>query len=195
MPRLTPELIRAARRRHAFLPLLLPECRTIEQASMELRWLAHEGRRGAEEGGGGGGGGRGWLKALCERRGRGWPLQYLLGTQPFGALEMICERGVLIPRFVIVLIFLPLRTALLCSACSGIARFLIPVFILDRKRSSLLVTLVVIFLNTCTRARMSELLIYALGRDVFLYFYIICYLRQGCPHEYLVSIFRLRHSD
>ncbi|PWW80487.1 S-adenosyl-L-methionine-dependent methyltransferase [Tuber magnatum] len=40
MPRLTPELIRAARRRHALLPLLLPECRTIEQASMELRWLA-----------------------------------------------------------------------------------------------------------------------------------------------------------
>jgi len=89
MPRLTPELIRAARRRHAFLPLLLPECRTIEQASMELRWLAHEG-----------GGRKSWLKVLCERRGRGWPLQYLLGTQPFGALEMMCERGVLIPRFV-----------------------------------------------------------------------------------------------
>lgn len=92
MPRLTPELIRVAGRRHALLPLLLPECRTIEQASMELRWLTNEGRRE--------GGGKNWLKALCEKRGRGWPLQYLLGTQPFGALEMICERGVLIPRFV-----------------------------------------------------------------------------------------------
>ncbi|CAZ82465.1 unnamed protein product [Tuber melanosporum] len=93
MPRLTPELIRTARRSHALLPLLLPECRTIEQASMELRWLTREGRQRW-----GGGGGKGWLKALCEKRGRGWPLQYLLGTQPFGALEMICERGVLIPR-------------------------------------------------------------------------------------------------
>ncbi|CUS08735.1 unnamed protein product [Tuber aestivum] len=96
MPRLAPELIRAARSRHPLLPLLLPECRTIEQASMELRWLAREGRWGAR--GTGGGGGRGWLRALCEKRGRGWPLQYLLGTQPFGALEIMCERGVLIPR-------------------------------------------------------------------------------------------------
>ncbi|RPB00175.1 S-adenosyl-L-methionine-dependent methyltransferase [Choiromyces venosus 120613-1] len=89
MPRITWQLIRTARRKHPLLPLLLPECRTVEQAFMELRWLMREQR---------GGGGRGGLKALCQKRGRGWPIQYLLGTQPFGPLEILCERGVLIPR-------------------------------------------------------------------------------------------------
>jgi len=93
-----------------------------------------------------------------------------------------------------VLIFLPLVRHY-CSAGSGITRFLILVFILDRKRSSLLVISVVIFLNTCPRARMLELLICALGRDVFHFFCIICYLRQGCPHEYLESISRSRRSN
>ncbi|KAJ5504668.1 hypothetical protein N7463_007542 [Penicillium fimorum] len=31
-------------------------------------------------------------------RSRGYPLQYILGDQPFGDLEILCRRGVLIPR-------------------------------------------------------------------------------------------------
>jgi methylase of polypeptide subunit release factors len=35
---------------------------------------------------------------LCARRARGEPLQYILGSQPFGPLDIRCEPGVLIPR-------------------------------------------------------------------------------------------------
>lgn len=35
---------------------------------------------------------------ICRKRGRGYPLQYLLGSQPFGNLDIICRKGVLIPR-------------------------------------------------------------------------------------------------
>ncbi|KAI1305636.1 S-adenosyl-L-methionine-dependent methyltransferase [Xylaria venustula] len=38
------------------------------------------------------------LARLVARRGAGEPLQYVLGTQPFGDLEMLCAKGVLIPR-------------------------------------------------------------------------------------------------
>lgn len=38
------------------------------------------------------------VRRLCRRRGRGEPLQYVLGNQPFGPLEILCKRGVLIPR-------------------------------------------------------------------------------------------------
>ncbi|KAI1746518.1 S-adenosyl-L-methionine-dependent methyltransferase [Xylaria castorea] len=38
------------------------------------------------------------IARLVARRGAGEPLQYVLGTQPFGDLEMLCEKGVLIPR-------------------------------------------------------------------------------------------------
>jgi len=35
---------------------------------------------------------------MCLWRSRGFPLQYILGDQPFGDLEILCRRGVLIPR-------------------------------------------------------------------------------------------------
>ncbi|KAI0552162.1 S-adenosyl-L-methionine-dependent methyltransferase [Xylaria curta] len=38
------------------------------------------------------------IARLVARRGAGEPLQYVLGTQPFGDLEILCEKGVLIPR-------------------------------------------------------------------------------------------------
>lgn len=34
------------------------------------------------------------------QRGRGKPLQYILGNQPFGGLQILCKKGVLIPRLV-----------------------------------------------------------------------------------------------
>jgi HemK-like putative methylase len=35
---------------------------------------------------------------LVSRRGKGEPLQYILGSQPFGGLDIKCRKGVLIPR-------------------------------------------------------------------------------------------------
>jgi hypothetical protein len=36
---------------------------------------------------------------LCKRRSRPEPLQYILGSQPFGPLDIKCRPGVLIPRY------------------------------------------------------------------------------------------------
>ena len=38
------------------------------------------------------------VACLVARRGAGEPLQYVLGSQPFGDLDILCEKGVLIPR-------------------------------------------------------------------------------------------------
>jgi len=40
------------------------------------------------------------LQNLCKRRENHEPLQYILGSQPFGELSIKCEPGVLIPRYV-----------------------------------------------------------------------------------------------
>jgi methylase of polypeptide subunit release factors len=76
-------------------PLLLPACRDLQSTANELRWIrehvqAHPtsvppGLR---------------IWTLAEKRGKGVPLQYVLGTQPFGSLEIKCRPGVLIPRSV-----------------------------------------------------------------------------------------------
>lgn len=95
MPRLLHSLIHVALAKNQLLHTLLRECRTLEQATAELRWLREF--IALEKGGKGG---KKYLKQLCERRGRGEPLQYILGTQPFGGLDILCERGVLIPRCV-----------------------------------------------------------------------------------------------
>ncbi|KAH0609746.1 uncharacterized protein H6S33_012292 [Morchella sextelata] len=87
MPRLPPHLLHRARAHNPLLPLLLPECRDPASALSELRWLRAHAHATAQP-----------LRPLCERRRRGEPLQYILGTQPFGALEILCRRGVLIPR-------------------------------------------------------------------------------------------------
>lgn len=102
MPRIPASALRAASTASPNLARLLPACRDLASARNELRWLrehveaegfvsgeARKGRRRA---------GARRLAELCERRGRGVPLQYILGTQPFGDLDVICGRGVLIPR-------------------------------------------------------------------------------------------------
>ncbi|KAF7538561.1 hypothetical protein G7054_g2775 [Neopestalotiopsis clavispora] len=118
MPRLSPALLRRAHRISPHLRTLLPACRDIESAQHELRWIREhvssstpsalptssslDGASGfnnqnarqintapkheAE------------VARLCARRGRGEPLQYVLGTQPFGPLEIRCAPGVLVPR-------------------------------------------------------------------------------------------------
>lgn len=116
MPRLTPATINYASKISRYLPLLLRECRDIHSAQNELRWLTefiaekqqhHPSqtiaaapiltgvkstpcRRGQSK--------KTSLRALVERRARGEPLQYILGTQPFGHLDILCRPNVLIPR-------------------------------------------------------------------------------------------------
>ncbi|KAH7152280.1 S-adenosyl-L-methionine-dependent methyltransferase [Dactylonectria estremocensis] len=92
MPRLPPSLFRRAQRHSPHLATLLPACRDIESARNELRWIkSHVSetctRRKTER-----------LNILCRQRGKGVPLQYVLGSQPFGSLDLKCEPGVLIPR-------------------------------------------------------------------------------------------------
>lgn len=93
MPRIPPSALRATAPN---LARLLPAVRDLASARNELRWLrehvaadpAQPAERSSAR----------RLAALCRRRGRGVPLQYILGTQPFGDLEIRCGRGVLIPR-------------------------------------------------------------------------------------------------
>ncbi|AMD21535.1 HFL321Cp [Eremothecium sinecaudum] len=87
MTRISPKLIRQALREQQLLPFLLPECRTLEQARTELRWIQTELKVPAE------------VHKACVLRARGVPLQYILGSQPFGPLLVQCQPGVLIPRW------------------------------------------------------------------------------------------------
>ncbi|SPO00642.1 related to MTQ1 - putative methyltransferase [Cephalotrichum gorgonifer] len=94
MPRISPSILRAAHSTSPNLARLLPVCRDLESAENELRWLgehasatAPTNRAAAHR-----------LKAMCERRRSGVPLQYILGSQPFGDLDIKCASGVLIPR-------------------------------------------------------------------------------------------------
>ncbi|OJD11721.1 hypothetical protein AJ78_07557 [Emergomyces pasteurianus Ep9510] len=122
MPRLPPSLIRHAYSIHPLLSSLLRECRDLPSAQNELRWLREhaltECQRHYSEGW------RGWdrgsrpmvqkrcnngnircklrwklrLQEMVQQRARGIPLQYILGDQPFGGLDILCRKGVLIPR-------------------------------------------------------------------------------------------------
>lgn len=93
MPRLPPHLLRRAAHISPDLATLLPACRDLRSATIELRWLkehvdATTRPNGRET----------RLALLCRQRGRGVPLQYVLGSQPFGSLDIKCKPGVLIPR-------------------------------------------------------------------------------------------------
>ncbi|KAH6611199.1 modification methylase [Trichoderma cornu-damae] len=92
MPRIPPWLFRKARRHSANVAALLPACRDLPSAINELRWLKEhvDGTACAAK--------EGLLARLCRKRGRGYPLQYILGSQPFGPLDIKCRPGVLIPR-------------------------------------------------------------------------------------------------
>lgn len=99
MPRISPRLIWQARAIDPLLPQLLPVCRDLRSSQLELRWLRdYAARNQTSEG-------QIYtvLNGLVKRRSRGEPLQYILGTEFFGDLEIQCRPGVLIPRFVLVL--------------------------------------------------------------------------------------------
>ncbi|CAD0113230.1 unnamed protein product, partial [Aureobasidium uvarum] len=99
MPRLQPRMLHRARSIDSLLPLVLQGTRDLASAKNELRWLREftieqqQKQRSL----------KGWntqhkLRRLCIERARGKPLQYIMGTEYFGDLEIACEAGVLIPR-------------------------------------------------------------------------------------------------
>ncbi|KAE8443364.1 hypothetical protein EG329_001922 [Mollisiaceae sp. DMI_Dod_QoI] len=97
MPRLSHALILQAYSKSSLLPLVLRGTRTLESGINELRWLrehvlttAKPGQCPRAK--------RKRLLQLCLRRSRAEPLQYILGSQPFGDLDIKCRPGVLIPR-------------------------------------------------------------------------------------------------
>lgn len=93
MPRIPPQAFRNARNISKELARLLPVCRDLHSAQNELRWLgehAAEKSNGRNE--------NHLLHQYVRRRARGEPLQYILGTEFFGDLEIDCRPGVLIPR-------------------------------------------------------------------------------------------------
>ena len=100
MPRIPTSLLRKAYALDPLLPRLLPPCRDLGAAQNELRWLREhvdnvaDSRRAK----GDGVSKRAFLRHLVKQRAAGKPLQYLLGTEYFGDLEICCRPGVLIPR-------------------------------------------------------------------------------------------------
>ncbi|KAF2218953.1 S-adenosyl-L-methionine-dependent methyltransferase [Elsinoe ampelina] len=106
MPRIPPRLLRQASSIGPLLRKLLPVTRDLQSAKNELRWLrehaVEQSQRRSGEALGGAEQHRDvsrWLNRYCDERGRGKPLQYILGTEFFGDLEIKCEEGVLIPRW------------------------------------------------------------------------------------------------
>ncbi|SCW02000.1 LAFE_0E11936g1_1 [Lachancea fermentati] len=87
MPRIGPRIMSEAQKIHRYLPLLLPECRSIAASLQELKWIKNELNSPRK------------IHQACRLRGLHYPLQYILGSQPFGELDVICKSGVLIPRW------------------------------------------------------------------------------------------------
>lgn len=85
MPRISPRIIREAYSYSKLLPPLL-RAAPLEQAKRELKWIQQELPQ------------KDWFNAIV-RRSRLVPLQYILRSQPFGPLDIICRPGVLIPRW------------------------------------------------------------------------------------------------
>ncbi|QDS77078.1 hypothetical protein FKW77_007346 [Venturia effusa] len=99
MPRLVHRILRSVAKENPLLPLLLRTCRDLPSARRELQWLTehairppkYKGTRTRKE----------WWPILlkyCKDRGRGKPLQYILGSEWFGPIELVCKPNVLIPR-------------------------------------------------------------------------------------------------
>ncbi|CAE6420922.1 unnamed protein product [Rhizoctonia solani] len=62
-----------------------------QQALREFRWIKESIGRHLDSS-------QGLLADKLLKRTRGWPLQYLLGTQPFGSIEILTRPPTLIPR-------------------------------------------------------------------------------------------------
>ncbi|KAF1967379.1 S-adenosyl-L-methionine-dependent methyltransferase [Bimuria novae-zelandiae CBS 107.79] len=100
MPRIATSLLRKAYTISPLLPQLLQPCRNLRAAQNELRWLREhvDNVAKARSAKGKNLSKRAFLHDLVKQRATGKPLQYLLGTEFFGDLEISCRPGVLIPR-------------------------------------------------------------------------------------------------
>ncbi|KAF2443609.1 S-adenosyl-L-methionine-dependent methyltransferase [Karstenula rhodostoma CBS 690.94] len=100
MPRIPTSALRKACAIDALLPRLLAPCRDLRAAQNELRWLREHVDKVAEARRAHGDtvSKSAFLRDLVKQRASGKPLQYLLGTEFFGDLEIRCRPGVLIPR-------------------------------------------------------------------------------------------------
>ncbi|OJJ38563.1 hypothetical protein ASPWEDRAFT_36239 [Aspergillus wentii DTO 134E9] len=105
MPRIPTRTLLRAYQQSPLLPLLLRECRSLDSARNELRWLRERALDISRAMHSRGAihkhvfsGWRSLLRFMCRERSRGVPLQYILGDQPFGDLEILCRKDVLIPR-------------------------------------------------------------------------------------------------
>lgn len=96
MPRIRPRDIWKARETSKTLLSLLPVCRDIASARNELRWLRQHAIAVSQQTEHHNPGGL--LRNLIIRRAHGEPLQYVLGSEFFGGLEIRVRAGVLIPR-------------------------------------------------------------------------------------------------
>lgn len=80
----------------------MPECLVLEDAQNELRWLQEHAIRKSEEANHGRPPDpihwRPRLAQSCDLRARRVPLQYILGSEYFGDIGIVCRPGVLIPR-------------------------------------------------------------------------------------------------
>lgn len=100
MPRIATALLRKAHAIDPFLPALLRPCRDLYAAQNELRWLREHvekiatTRRERDQVTSN----SQLLRQLVRERASGKPLQYVLGSEYFGDLEICCRPGVLIPR-------------------------------------------------------------------------------------------------
>jgi hypothetical protein len=102
MPRIPTSLLRQAHTIDPLLPSLLAPCRDLQAARNELRWLREYVERVAKARQA-----RGdilakgaLLRQMIKERVMGKPLQYIMGSEYFGDLEIRCSPGVLIPRWV-----------------------------------------------------------------------------------------------
>ena len=100
MPRIPHSLLLRAYNISPLLPLVLRATRTLPSAIRELRWLDEHVKQEDKSSKKSTIRQRQKLIQLCKRRERGEPLQYILGSQPFGELSIKCCPGVLIPRWV-----------------------------------------------------------------------------------------------
>ncbi|EEB05281.1 S-adenosylmethionine-dependent methyltransferase (N(5)-glutamine) [Schizosaccharomyces japonicus yFS275] len=87
-------MVATARRRNPLLVPLLWATRSLAQARREWTWMCEElgpsvksHARMLR------------LQRMCKARGRGVPLQYVLGSESFGPLNLQCRKGVFIPRW------------------------------------------------------------------------------------------------
>lgn len=79
----------------SLLNRLLPVVGDLQSARNELRWLGEDSQKRLSEAEQ-----HAALERRVERRSRGEPLQYILGSTYFGDLEIKCRKNVFIPRLV-----------------------------------------------------------------------------------------------